>query len=161
MAVKSQPGAVKNQPGPKPRRTLCPEEVLYLELFRTTDLLSRRPAQVMKAEDLSPNQYNVLRILRGAPEGLPCGEIANRMITRDPDITRLLDRLEKRDLITRSRETRDRRTVLTKITPEGLKLLARLDGPVQDTHREQLGHLGRERLQALSDLLHESRKQVA
>ena len=61
-------------------------------------------SQVLKAEDLSSTQYNVLRILRGAPEGLPCGEIASRMITRDPDITRLLDRLEKRGLISRCRE---------------------------------------------------------
>ena len=153
--------AAKNERGSKARRVTSPEEALYLELFRTADLLSRRLAQVLKIEDLSSNQYNVLRILRGAPEGLPCGEIGNRMITRDPDITRLLDRLEKRNLISRSREARDRRTVLTKITPEGLKLLARLDGPIQDTHREQLGHLGRERLQVLSDLLLESRKQVA
>jgi DNA-binding MarR family transcriptional regulator len=98
----------------------------------------------------------VLRILRGAIEGLPCGEIANRMITRDPDITRLLDRLERRGLIARSRETRDRRMVTARITPPGLKLLARLDEPVQEAHRRQLGHLGRERLRALTELLHAS-----
>ena len=82
----------------------CPEEAAFIELLRTTDMLSRRLAQVIKAEDLSPNQYNVLRILRGAPEGLTCGEIGNRMITRDPDITRLLDRMEKRALVSRCRE---------------------------------------------------------
>jgi DNA-binding MarR family transcriptional regulator len=79
------------------------------------------------------------------------------MITRDPDITRLLDRLEKRELISRCRETKDRRMVLTRITPAGLKLLAELDEPVQQAHRKQLGHLGRERLKALSELLRESR----
>ena len=87
-------------------------------------------SQVLKTEDLSSTQYNVLRILRGSPDGLPCGEIANRMITRDPDITRLLDRLEKRGLISRCRETKDRRMVMARITPEGLKLLGRLDEPV-------------------------------
>src|SRR5690348_18290459 len=131
------------------RRAACPEEAAFLDLLRTCDLLSRGPAQVLKAEDLSATQYNVLRILRGAPEGLPCGEIGNRMITRDPDVTRLLDRLEKRGLVSRCRETEDRRMVLTRISPEGLKLLARLDEPVQEAHREQLGHLGRERLKAL------------
>lgn len=139
------------------RRAACPEEVLFLDLLRTTDMLSRGPAAVIKIADLSANQYNVLRILRGAPEGLPCGEIAGRMITRDPDITRLLDRLEKRGLISRCRETRDRRMVMTRITPEGLNLLARLDEPVQEAHRKQLGHLGRERLRALSELLREAR----
>jgi len=105
------------QPGKKGRRVACPEEAAFLDLLRTCDLLSRGPAQVLKAEDLSPTQYNVLRILRGAPDGLPCGEIANRMITRDPDVTRLLDRLEKRELIARWREAKDRRMVLARITP--------------------------------------------
>ncbi|MGB0124051.1 MAG: MarR family transcriptional regulator [Silvibacterium sp.] len=138
----------------------CPEEAAFIELLRTTDMLSRRLAQVIKAEDLSPNQYNVLRILRGAPEGLTCGEIGNRMITRDPDITRLLDRMEKRALVSRCRENKDRRTVLTRITPGGLELLARLDTPVQETHRRQLSHLSKERLKALADLMRESRARL-
>ena len=142
-------------------REACPEEAAFLELLRTTDMLSRGPAQVLRSEDLSATQYNVLRILRGALKGLACGEIARRMITRDPDITRLLDRLEKRGLISRCRETKDRRTVLARITPEGLNLLARLDKPVQEAHRKQLGGLGRERLRALTDLLRASRRQVA
>ena len=145
-----------SKPGSKPRAA-CPEEVAFLELLRTSDQLNRRLVPVLKAEELSGTQYNVLRILRGAPEGLPCGEIGNRMITRDPDITRLLDRLEKRSLISRCREAKDRRTVLTRITPEGLKLLSRLDEPVQNAHRAQLGHLGRERLKALCDLLRAAR----
>jgi len=136
-----------------PRRRACPEEAAYVDLLRTTDMLSRRIAQVLKIAELSATQYNVLRILRGAPDGLTCGEISNRMITRDPDITRLLDRLEKRDLVSRCREARDRRMVLTRIAPEGLALLARLDQPVEDVHRAQLGHLGRERLRALAELL--------
>ncbi|MBV8052984.1 MAG: MarR family transcriptional regulator [Acidobacteriaceae bacterium] len=129
------------------------EEGVFLDLMRTCDLLARGPAQVLKTEGLSATQYNVLRILRGAPDGLACGEIANRMITRDPDVTRLLDRLEKRELISRSRETGDRRTVMTRITPEGLRLVGRLDEPVQEMHRKQLGHLGKAQIRALADLM--------
>lgn len=148
------------QPRPKSNLTPCPEEAAFVDLLRTTDMLSRGLSQLLKSEDLSATQYNVLRILRGASEGLACGEIANRMITRDPDITRLLDRLEKRGLISRRRDTRDRRTVMTRITPEGLKVLARLDEPVQIAHRQQLGHLGRKRLQELAALLSLSRSRV-
>jgi DNA-binding MarR family transcriptional regulator len=141
----------------KARRVGSPEEAAFLDLLRTTDILSRGLFRVLKSEDLSPTQYNVLRILRGAPDGLPCGEIASRMITRDPDVTRLLNRLEKRELIARCREAKDRRTVMSRITRQGLQLLARLDEPVQAAHREQLGHLGRDRLRALAELLRMSR----
>jgi DNA-binding MarR family transcriptional regulator len=135
------------------RRKGSPEEAAFLDLLRTADMLTRRAIEVLKAEDLSQTQYNVLRILRGAPQGLPCGEIASRMITRDPDVTRLLDRMEKRGLVSRARESRDRRMVLTRITAQGLKLVNRLDEPVQEVHRKLLGHLGKERLQALGELL--------
>lgn len=137
----------------KHRHTGSREEAAYLDLVRTTDALSRQLVPVLKERDLSSTQYNVLRILRGAPEGLPCGEIGNRMITRDPDITRLLDRLEKRGLIARHRETTDRRTVIAGITSAGRKLLKELDKPVQEAHRRLLGHLGAKRLRALSTLL--------
>ncbi|HTS76034.1 MAG TPA: MarR family transcriptional regulator [Bryobacteraceae bacterium] len=117
------------------------------------DALSRGAAHVLRAEDISMTQYNVLRILRGSPEGLSCGEVGHRMITREPDITRLLERLEKRKLIARRRDPDDRRTVIARVTPLGLAVLDRLDGPVQDIHRTQLGHLGPKRLKALIDLL--------
>jgi DNA-binding MarR family transcriptional regulator len=142
------------------RRVGSPEEAAFLDLLRTTDMLSRGLVRILKAVDVSATQYNVLRILRGSPAGLACGEIGNRMITRDPDVTRLLDRLEKRGLISRCRETEDRRTVMARISPDGLKLLARLDEPVQATHRQQLGHLGTKRLRALTELLAVSRGQV-
>jgi DNA-binding MarR family transcriptional regulator len=148
------------QSGNKRRRPACPQETAFLDLLRTTDMLSRGLAQLLKTEELSATQYNVLRILRGAPDGLPCGEIASRMITRDPDVTRLLDRLEKRGLIVRWRETKDRRMVMARIKPEGLKVLARLDEPVEQTHRQQLGHLGRERLRELTELLEAARFEV-
>jgi DNA-binding MarR family transcriptional regulator len=113
---------------------------------------------LFRSEDVSPAQYNVLRILRGSPDGLACGKIGERMITRDPDITRLLDRMEKRGLIARSRDENDRRTVVARITEAGLELLSRLDEPVRETHRKALGHLGRERLMLLRELLAECRK---
>ena len=149
------------QSGNKRRRAAWPEEAAFLDLLRTTDMVSRGLVQVLKTEDLSATQYNVLRILRGAPEGLPWREIASRMITRDPDVTGLLDRLEKRGLISRCRETKDRRTVMARITSDGLKLLSRLDEPVQVAHRKQLGRLGRKRLRVLTELLRVSRSQLA
>lgn len=137
----------------RPRRSACPEEDAYLDLARTTDILSRPLAQLLKAKDLSPAQYNILRILRGSPDGLNCSEVGDRMITRDPDITRLLDRLEKRGLISRNRGDKDRRVVLARITAAGLHLLAGLDDPISNMHRKLLGHLGPARLKALATLL--------
>src|ERR1700674_4504346 len=106
--------AVKD--GKSRRRVGSAAEAAFLDLLRTTDMLSRGLIAVLKTEDISSTQYNVLRILRGSPEGLPCGEIASRMITRDPDITRLLDRLEKRGLISRCRQAKDRRMIMVRIT---------------------------------------------
>ncbi|HVN09948.1 MAG TPA: MarR family transcriptional regulator [Patescibacteria group bacterium] len=125
-----------------------------VNLMRTTDAVLRGLALALKPHGLSPGQYNVLRILRGAePTGLPCGEIAARMISHDPDMTRLLDRLEARGLISRSRDTRDRRVVLTRIAPAGLKLLAGLEAPLERENRRAMGHLGRNRLRQLVTLL--------
>lgn len=143
-----------------PRHLIVPEENAFVSLLLTADMLSRNIEKVLRSADISPTQYNVLRILRGSPQGLPCGEIADRMISRDPDITRLLDRLETRGLVSRCRETKDRRMVLTRITPQGLRLLAELDAPVIDTHRKQLGHLGRERLRSLLELLEMARQKA-
>ena len=135
------------------RRKASPEEAAYLDLVRTAEMLSHPLAQLLKTEDVSPPQYNILRILRGGSEGLTCGQIASRVVTHDPDITRLLGRLEKRKLIVRGRGDKDRRVVLTRISPGGLELLARLDQPVRDRHHRLLGHLGGERLEALAKLL--------
>lgn len=143
------PAEQRRRPPARP----CPEELTFLDLVRTADLLGRLPATVLKSADLSPAQYNVLRILRGSPGGLSCGEIATRLISRDPDLTRLFDRLEKRGLIVRRRDSRDRRTVRSSITSRGRALLARLDVPVRDAHRRQLGHLGSRRRGQLAELL--------
>jgi DNA-binding MarR family transcriptional regulator len=138
------------------------EEELFLNLVRTADLLQRKGAELFKSADLSPNQYNVLRILRGAgAEGLACGEVGDRMVTRDPDITRLLDRLEKRDLVRRAREKGDRRVVTARITAAGLELLRKLDEPVAEWHRTQLGHLDPKQQETLIRLLETAREGAA
>jgi DNA-binding MarR family transcriptional regulator len=136
------------------------EEMAFLDLLRTAEALSHPLVQLLKSHELSATQYNVLRILRGAPDGLTCGEVGNRMITREPDITRLMDRLEKRKLIGRTRDDKDRRVVLTRITFEGQEMLAALDRPVQETHRRLLGHMGTERLAQLVELLAACRSKV-
>jgi DNA-binding MarR family transcriptional regulator len=134
------------------------EEVAYVELLRTADQLTRGVVATLKTEDLTSAQYNVLRVLRGCPEGLPCGEIARRLITREPDITRLLDRMEKRGLISRCREAKDRRTVKTRITDAGLAAVNRLNEPVYAIHDQQLGHLSQQQLETLTELLRKARR---
>ena len=136
----------------------CLEEEAYLNLLRTADALFRDEEALLKPLDLSPPQYNVLRILRGAGSyGLACREVGERLLTRDPDITRLMDRLEHRGLVRRTREQKDRRVITTRITEEGLGLLKQLDRPIAELHRRQLGHLGSKRLQALVELLESAR----
>ncbi len=140
------------------RRFNSLEEEVFLNLMRTADGLLRELEQTLKAAGLSHTQYNVLRILRGAGrEGWACGEIAQRMISRDPDMTRLLDRLENRALVMRARERGDRRVVKARITAEGLRMLRELDGPMASLERRQLRHLERGRLRLLNELLEEVR----
>jgi DNA-binding MarR family transcriptional regulator len=136
----------------KPFRRI--EDEAFVNLLRTGDALMQGVAATLKPTGLSATQYNILRILRGAePHGLACREIGERMITRDPDITRLLDRLEERGLVTRCRGTEDRRVIVTRITGDGLRILEPLDGPIEALHVKQLGHLGPERLKVLIALL--------
>jgi len=135
------------------------EEEVVLNLQRTADALLRGEAALLKTVDLSPAQYNVLRILRGArPDGLKCREIGGRMVTRDPDVTRLLDRMEKRGLIGRERQSRDRRVVETRITAAGLKLLKSLDAPITALNRQLLAHMDRPSLEILNGLLEKARE---
>ena len=130
------------------------EEDVYLNILRAAELLSWRVVETLKQVELTPTQYNVLRILRGAGRaGASCSEISERMVTKDSDITRLLDRLETRKLISRERETKDRRRIIARITPNGLRLLSELDKPVQQCHCHQLGHLGEKQLASLNKLL--------
>jgi DNA-binding MarR family transcriptional regulator len=126
----------------------------FIALQKAADGLGQQVDQLLKANDLTAAQYNTLRILRGAePEGLPCSSIADRMISHDPDMTRLLDRMEKRTLITRERQKDDRRVVKTRITSQGLDLLVTLDQPVHDLHKRQFAHVPGARLKLLIELL--------
>lgn len=135
-----------------------PAEEAYLNLIRTADQLARGVALVLKPHQLSEAQYNVLRILRGAgAEGHTCSEVATRLVTHDPDVTRLLDRLEARRLLVRSREHDDRRVVTVRITRQGLAVLDTLDGPVRDAVDHALVHVPAARLTALSALLEQAR----
>jgi len=134
------------------------QDRIFVALLQAADALSQEAEQLLKAAGLTGTQYNVLRILRGAePEGLPCRGIADRMISHDPDMTRLLDRMEKRGLITRERQTDDRRVVKTRITPQALRLLKTLDQPVHELHKRQFRHMPAARLKILSRLLEEVR----
>jgi len=134
------------------------EEEVYLNLQRTADALARRVAAALKPHGLSLTQYNVLRILRGAGNaGLACGEIGERMITRDPDVTRLLDRLEKRGLLQRVRDSRDRRVVMARILRPGLELLDALDAALAHLQKTSLKGLKQEELRNLSELLERAR----
>ena len=130
------------------------EQEAYLSLLRTADALRAQVEARLKEFGLTGTQYNALRILCGAgPEGLPCREIGDRMITHDPDITRLLNRLEDRGFVKRTRARHDRRVIYGKITVAGLKLLREMDNPIEKHGREMLRHVGQEKLKQLIDLL--------
>lgn len=138
----------------KQSKPLTPEQEVLLTVQRTADALERKVAELFKPYGLSGTQYNVLRILRGAgKDGLPCGAIAERMVTRDPDITRLLDRLDKMGFIARERGQKDRRVVYTTITDAGLKLLKQLDKPVQDLGFALVKNLNKAQMKEMVELL--------
>jgi len=130
------------------------EQIAFVTILRLADELSWNVVELLKSADLTSTQYNVLRILRGAgPEGLPCHDVGERLINRDPDITRLLDRMEKRGLVERSRQVKDRRVIAVQITPAGLHVLKQFDKPVEAMHREQFKNLSQSQLKTLIDLL--------
>jgi DNA-binding MarR family transcriptional regulator len=131
-----------------------PEEEATLNLMRTSELVQQQALAVLKPFDLSTSQYNVLRILRGAgSDGITCSQIGDRMISRDPDITRLLDRLETRGLLRRERSARDRRVVNAHIAPDGLYLLEEIDPLMAAQHRSQYAHFEPCKLRQLIELL--------
>jgi DNA-binding MarR family transcriptional regulator len=135
------------------------EEEAFLGLQRTAGLLIQALGRELKERDLTPAQYNTLRILRGAePDALTCGEIGERLVSPGPDVTRLLDRLEEGGLVKRLRDAEDRRIVRARITGKGLELLAHLDGPVEAMLGRLLGNLGAERLRTLVEVLEEARE---
>ncbi len=136
------------------------EEELLVSLLRTTDVLEERFDRLVKPFGISMTQYNVLRILRGAgPSGRTCGEIGERLIAREPDVTRLLERLEKAGYLARTRDTSDRRVVVTRITPAGLKLLSELDKPISELDG-LLKPIGEKKIEKMLKLLDELRTLV-
>ena len=136
----------------KPFRSL--QQEAYLSVVRTSTALTDAMEDLVKARGISATQYNVLRILRGSgPEGLCRNALRDRMLTRMPDMTRLLDRMEEAGLVVRVREGDDRRMVMTRITEQGRRLLDELDAPVMALHRKQMKHLTDAQLRSLSDLL--------
>jgi len=137
------------------------EEEAFLSLQRTASLLIQALGRELKGHDLTPAQYNTLRILRGAgPDALTCGEIGERLVSPGPDVTRLLDRLEQGGLVTRLRDAEDRRVVRARITAKGIELLDELDEPVGRLLARLLGPLGPERLRTLVALLGEAREKA-
>ncbi|HEX3435953.1 MAG TPA: MarR family transcriptional regulator [Pseudacidobacterium sp.] len=138
------------------------EEEALLNIRRTADKLQHHFQQMLKPMGITSTQYNVLRILRGAAEGgLRCSEVGERLISSDPDITRLLGRLQKQKLIRRKRDSKDRRVIHATITAEGLVLLKELDPLVNDAVKQLLRGVGREKLAALISLLEEIREPLS
>ena len=134
-----------------------PEQEAMLNLLRTADQLQIRFARLFRRFGLTPQQYNILRILRGEEKPLPILEIAARMITVVPGITGLIDRLEAAELVARKRCSEDRRVIYVAITPKAIALLKQIDQPLLDLHREVLGHLNPEELSTLTNLLEKAR----
>ncbi len=134
------------------------EQEVFLNLMKTAEYLAHPFQQLFKTVGLTDSTYNVLRILRGhGASGVPCHEIAEQMVSFDPDLTRLLDRLEASKMVKRERSSTDRRVVIAHITQEGLNLLSQLDQPVLELHRQQLQHLSAAKLRSLIELLEEIR----
>jgi DNA-binding MarR family transcriptional regulator len=137
------------------------EQEVFLEVLRTGHALVHDLVELLKPYGLTQPQYNVLRILRGAgAAGLPTGEVGDRMVaSREPDVTRLLVRMEDRGLLERERRTDNRRVVTARITREGLRVLKALDGPVAAMHATQLRHMSRRELELLAGLLERVRQE--
>lgn len=137
------------------------EQEVFLEVLRTGHALVHDLVELLRPHGLTQPQYNVLRILRGAgPGGLPTGEIGERMVaSREPDVTRLLVRMEQAGLVRRERRTENRRFVHVRITREGLRLLEVLDEPVRRMHTRQLAHMSRPDLERLAELLERAREE--
>ena len=134
------------------------EQEAFLNLWRTYDRLRALEDALFDRFDLTPQQYNALRLLRTRrPEAMPTLALAERLVSRAPDITRMLDKLEERGLIARERPLDNRRTVLVGITVAGIKLLREIPGPLRDCHRRQLGHLSAAELKQLVRLLQRAR----
>jgi DNA-binding MarR family transcriptional regulator len=148
-----------DEPAHRARHFDSLEQEAFLNLWRTYDRLHMREEELFDRYDLTPQQYNALRLLRGEGKGkLATLALASRLVSRAPDITRLLDKLEERGLIERERPADNRRMVLIGLTPAGRALLSDLDEKVRDCHFRQLGHLSESQLRELIALLEHARR---
>jgi DNA-binding MarR family transcriptional regulator len=144
----------------KKRPFESPEQEAALNVLRTNDQLQNRFLRLFREYGVTPSQYNILRILRGEGKPMPSLEIGERMIQVVPAMTGLIDRLEKQSLVRRERCLEDRRVIYIVLTEQGTELLAKLDGPVEELHRDLLGHMTRTELTELSRLLEKARLKI-
>ena len=143
----------------KPPRFDSLEQEVFLSLWRTYDKLKLMEEELFNKHGLTAQQYNALRLLRAAsPQKIPTLTLAGKLISRAPDITRMMDRLGEKGLIERERLDGDRRTVLVGISESGLTMLDQIASEVRDCHRKQLGHLDKTELRALTELLRKARQ---
>ena len=137
------------------------EQEATLNIIRTNDQFQNRFGRLFRQYSLTSSQYNVLRILRGEGQPMPCLEIADRMVQVVPAMTGLIDRLEKQELVRRDRCVKDRRVIFVELTEKGTQLLQQLDQPVLDLHHALVGHLSQDELKQLSRLLEKCRQNLS
>jgi DNA-binding MarR family transcriptional regulator len=143
--------AIKNL---KKRRFDSPAQEVYLSLWRTYDRLRAIEDALLIEHDLTAQQYNVLRLLQSAhPNPVPTLQISSRLVSRAPDVTRMLDKLQEKGWVARLRSEEDRRAVLIAITPSGIELLKSLSEPIKKMHLSQVGHMSQHDMQVLCELL--------
>lgn len=151
--------AQSDPPPVRPARFDSLQQQVFLNLWRTYDRLRMFEDELLGRFNLTPQQYNVLRLLQAhRTEGLQTLQLAGRLVSRAPDITRMVDKLEERGLVERLRRAENRRVVEVRITAEGIRLVQRIAGPLQECHTRQLGHMTAEDLERLSDLLCKARQ---
>ena len=137
------------------------EQEAMLSILRTSDLLENRLARLLRQYDLTPSQYNAMRIMRGEGEPMPCLEVADRMIQVAPAITRVVDQLVGRGLVDKQQSSEDGRVFLVELTASGTRLLKKLDEPIQSLHQSLLGHVSKSDLKTLNGILETAREEIA
>ncbi len=137
------------------------EQEAMLSILRTSDLLENRLARLLREYELTPSQYNAMRIMRGEGEPMPCLEVADRMIQVAPAITRVVDQLVQRGLINKQQSSEDRRVFLIELTTAGARLLKKLDEPIKSLHQLLLGHVSKSDLKTLNGILETARQGMA
>ncbi|WP_345328532.1 MarR family winged helix-turn-helix transcriptional regulator [Novipirellula rosea] len=136
------------------------EQEAMLSIMRTSDLLENRAARLLRNYQLTPSQYNAMRIMRGEGKPMPCLEVADRMIQVAPAITRVVDQLVSRGLISKTQSSEDRRVFLVQLTVAGKALLRKIDAPIDRLHQTLLGHVSQRDLKSLIATLADARNGI-